>query len=156
MSLAATLVLKLQFWFMISLLAKHRARLNMQRQQRQRERSAITKTKNAFNCAHRQLHCHPSQGPSPPASRPLRQAAVAEPRACDSQTQDNADTSYPKRVTTPRDATRMYSISLASLCPTTKTRLETHLPSIPIEYGFLSADRAAARASVPRPDVSHL
>jgi hypothetical protein len=38
MSLAATLVLKLQFWFMISLLAKHRARLGMQRQQRERER----------------------------------------------------------------------------------------------------------------------
>jgi hypothetical protein len=78
MSLAATLVLKLQFWFMISLLANHRARLEMQRQQRHTDRhwqtdrkSAITKTKNTFDCAHRQLHCRPSQGPSPPASRPL-------------------------------------------------------------------------------------
>ncbi len=77
----------------------------------QREKSAITKMKNAFNCAHRQLHCHPSQGPSTPASRPLRQATAAEPRACGFQTQDNADTSYPKRGV---------CISLASLCPTTK------------------------------------
>jgi hypothetical protein len=48
-----------------------------------------------INCAHRQLHCRPSQDPSTPASRPLRQVAVAGPRACASQTQDNADTSYP-------------------------------------------------------------
>jgi hypothetical protein len=58
-----------------------------------------------------------------------RQAVVAEPLACDSRNQDNADTSYPKRDTTPRDATRMYSISLASLCPTTKTRLEILRPT---------------------------
>src|SRR5216684_5434551 len=41
-------------------------------------------------------------------------------------------------------------ISLASPRPM-KTRPDTHLPSIPIEYGFLSVDGAAARASFPRP-----
>jgi hypothetical protein len=129
MSLAA-LVLKLQFWFMILLLAKHRARLEMQRQQRQTDR----KVSNHKNEEYFRLCAPPTSLPF--FTRPItanfstsRQAVVAEPLACDSRNQDNADTSYPKRDTTPRDATRMYSISLASLCPTTKTRLETHLRS---------------------------
>jgi hypothetical protein len=133
MSLAA-LVLKLQFWFMILLLAKHRARLEMQRQQRQTDRQTDRKVSNHKNEEYFRLCTPPTSLPF--FTRPItanfstsRQAVVAEPLACDSRNQDNADTSYPKRDTTPRDATRMYSISLASLCPTTKTRLETHLRS---------------------------
>ena len=83
--------------------------------EREREVSNHKNKECIFNCAHHQLHCRPSQGPSTPASRPLRQVTVAGPRVCGSQTQDNADTGYSKR-----DATRMYSsvcqyCSLASL-----------------------------------------
>jgi hypothetical protein len=110
-----------KFWFMISLLAKHRARLGMRHTRG--EVSNDKKRRIAFNCAHRQLHCRPSQGPSPPASRPLRPAALAEPRAGGSQNQDNADISYPKR-----DATRICSISLASLWSNNKPKRDLRDP----------------------------
>ena len=85
-------VLKLQFCH-VSSLAKHRARLDKQTDKLVSNRGGPRKV----SCAHRQLHCHPLQGPSPPASRPLRQAAAAAPRACDPQNQDNVDTSYRRR-----------------------------------------------------------